>query len=232
MATILVAEDEKNLQLLIQAQLKPYYTVVTADNGEEALAIIESQHIDLLIADIMMPKMDGIELLKELRRDGFQFPVLLLTAKQTIMDKREGFKTGADDYLTKPVIYEELLLRIEALLRRAHISAEKKIVIGDVTVDSMTYTLSDKETSLSLPKKEFELLFKLLSYPGQIFTRNQLLDEIWGFDSESSEDTIKTHMNRLRNKCKSFEVFQLITVKGLGYQAVIMEEAVKDEKQA
>ena len=145
MATILVAEDEKNLQLLIQAQLKPYYTVLTADNGEEALAIIESQHIDLLIADIMMPKMDGIELLKELRRDGFQFPVLLLTAKQTIMDKREGFKTGADDYLTKPVIYEELLLRIEALLRRAHISAEQKIVIGDVTVDSATYTLSDKD---------------------------------------------------------------------------------------
>lgn len=232
MATILVAEDEKNLQLLIQAQLKPYYTVVTADNGEEALAIIESQHIDLLIADIMMPKMDGIELLKELRRDGFQFPVLLLTAKQTIMDKREGFKTGADDYLTKPVIYEELLLRIEALLRRALISAEQKIVIGDVTVDSATYTLSDKDTRLALPKKEFELLFKLLSYPGQIFTRNQLLDEIWGFDSESSEDTIKTHMNRLRNKCKSFEVFQLITVKGLGYKAVIIEEADKDENGA
>lgn len=230
MATILVAEDEKNLQLLIQAQLKPYYMVVTADNGEDALAIIESQHIDLLIADIMMPKMDGIELLKELRQNGFQFPVLLLTAKQTILDKREGFKTGADDYLTKPVIYEELLLRIEALLRRAHISAEQKIVIGDVTVDSATYTLSDKVTSLALPKKEFELLFKLLSYPGQIFTRNQLLDEIWGFDSESSEDTIKTHMNRLRNKCKSFEVFQLITVKGLGYKAVILEEVSKDGK--
>lgn len=230
MATILVAEDEKNLQLLIQAQLKPYYTVVTADNGEEALAIIESQYIDLLIADIMMPKMDGIELLKELRQDGFQFPVLLLTAKQTIMDKREGFKTGADDYLTKPVIYEELLLRIEALLRRAHISAEQKIVIGDVMVDSATYTLSDKDTSLPLPKKEFELLFKLLSYPGQIFTRNQLLDEIWGFDSESSEDTIKTHMNRLRNKCTSFEVFQLITVKGLGYKAMILEEVGKDDK--
>jgi len=232
MATILVAEDEKNLQLLIQAQLKPYYTVMTADNGEEALAIIESQHIDLLIADIMMPKMDGIELLKELRQGSFQFPVLLLTAKQTIMDKREGFKTGADDYLTKPVIYEELLLRIEALLRRAHISAEQKIILGDVTVDSATYTLSDKGTSLSLPKKEFELLFKLLSYPGQIFTRNQLLDEIWGFDSESSEDTIKTHMNRLRNKCKSFEVFQLITAKGLGYKAMIMAEVGKDEKQA
>jgi len=230
MATILVAEDEKNLQLLIQAQLKPYYTVVTADNGEEALAIIESQYIDLLIADIMMPKMDGIELLKELRQNGFQFPVLLLTAKQTIMDKREGFKTGADDYLTKPVIYEELLLRIEALLRRAHISAEQKIVIGDVMVDSATYTLSDKDTSLPLPKKEFELLFKLLSYPGQIFTRNQLLDEIWGFDSESSEDTIKTHMNRLRNKCTSFEVFQLITVKGLGYKAMILEEVGKDDK--
>lgn len=230
MATILVAEDEKNLQLLIRAQLKPYYTVVTADNGEEALAIIESQHIDLLIADIMMPKMDGIELLKDLRQNGFQFPVLLLTAKQTIMDKREGFKTGADDYLTKPVIYEELLLRIEALLRRAHISAEQKIVIGNMTVDSATYTLSDKDTSLSLPKKEFELLFKLLSYPGQIFTRNQLLDEIWGFDSESSEDTIKTHINRLRNKCKSFEVFQLITVKGLGYKSMILEEVGKDDK--
>ena len=167
MATILVAEDEKNLQLLIQAQLKPYYTVLTADNGEEALAIIESQHIDLLIADIMMPKMDGIELLKELRRDGFQFPVLLLTAKQTIMDKREGFKTGADDYLTKPVIYEELLLRIEALLRRAHISAEQKIVIGDVTVDSATYTLSDKVTSLALPKKEFECCSNCFRIPGR-----------------------------------------------------------------
>lgn len=224
MATILVVEDEKNIQLLIKAQLKPYYTVMTADNGEEALTIIESQHIDLLIADIMMPKMDGIELLKELRYVGFSFPVMLLTAKQTIRDKREGFKIGADDYLTKPVNYEELILRVDALLRRAHISTEQKIVIRDITVDSKTYTISNKDTSLSLPKKEFELLFKLLSYPDQIFTRNQLLDEIWGYDSESSEDTIKTHMNRLRNKCKSFEGFQLLTVKGLGYKAVVVKE--------
>lgn len=227
MAKILIAEDEKNIQLLLQAQLKPYYQTLTAKNGEEALELLENEHIDLLITDIMMPKMDGFELIEALREEGFSMPVLMLTAKTAIGDKRTGFKTGADDYLTKPVNYEELLLRVEALLRRANISAERQLVIGHTTIDETSYTVTDGTLSLELPKKEFELLYKFLSYPGQIFTRVQLLDEIWGYDSDSGEDTIKTHVSRLRKKCANFAEFSIVTVKGLGYKGEITPEKIK-----
>ena len=221
MAKILIAEDETNIQLLLQAQLKPYYQTLTAKNGAEALELLEREHIDLLITDIMMPEMDGFALVDAVRADGLTLPVLMLTAKTAISDKRTGFKTGADDYLTKPVNYEELLLRVEALLRRAHISTERQLTIGATTIDEATYTVTDSATTIELPKKEFELLYKLLSYPGQIFTRNQLLDEIWGYETESGEDTIKTHISRLRKKCANFEDFSIVTVKGLGYKGEI-----------
>lgn len=221
MATILIAEDDKSIQLLVAARLKSNYTVICANDGQEALEIIESQRIDLLIADIMMPRMDGFRLVKTIHEDGFTLPVLMLTAKQSFDDKRTGFFSGTDDYMTKPVNYEELHWRIEALLRRARIASENKIALGNVVLDSTTYTVKGREQVIELPKKEFELLYKLLSYPGQIFTKNQLLDDIWGYDSESAEDTVKTHISRLRNKFQDVEEFKIITIKGLGYKAEI-----------
>ena len=221
MATILIVEDNKNTQILTAARLKPYFNVLTADDGIEALDIIYDKHIDLIVADIMMPNMDGYELLKRLRSENYTMPVLLLTAKQSFEDKREGFNLGSDDYMTKPVNYDELLLRINALLRRAGIASERKITVGTVTVDSTAYTIKSDSLSLELPKKEFEILYKLLSYPGMIFTKTQLLNEVWGYDSESTEDTVKTHINRLRNKLVDFTDFEVVTVKGLGYKAEI-----------
>lgn len=219
MATILIAEDDKNIQLLIVARLKSRYKIICANDGQEALDIIESQKVDLLIADIMMPRIDGFHLVRTIRRNNLTIPVLMLTAKQSFDDKRMGFSSGTDDYMTKPVNYEELIWRIEALLRRAHIASENKMIIGNVTLDSTSYTITVGRKISDLPKKEFDLLFKLLSYPSQIFTKNQLLDDIWGYDSESGEDTVKTHISRLRNKLQDVDEFKIITIKGLGYKA-------------
>lgn len=221
MATILIVEDNKNTQLLTATQLKPYFDVICASDGLEALDVIYEKPVDLIVSDIMMPNMDGYELVKRLRSEDNNTPVLLLTAKQSIEDKREGFISGSDDYMTKPVDYDELLLRINAILRRANITAERKIVIGSLTIDATSYSVTSGDKTIILPKKEFELLYKFLSYPNMLFTKNQLLDEIWGFNSDSSEETIKTHINRLRNRFKDYEEFEIITVRGLGYKANI-----------
>ena len=225
-ATILLVEDDPSMRLLTSAKLKHQFTVLCAGDGVEALELLERRQADLIIADVMMPRMDGYTLVKTLRERGDQIPVLLLTAKQSFEDKREGFSSGVDDYMTKPVNYEELIWRLNALLRRSRIASERRIVIGPVVLDSGAYTVSREGESLELPKKEFELLYQLLSYPGQIFTRNQLLDGIWGYDSESGEDTVKTHISRLRNKLRHIPEFRIVTIKGLGYKA----EIVKEEK--
>jgi Response regulators consisting of a CheY-like receiver domain and a winged-helix DNA-binding domain len=219
MATILIAEDDENVRLLIGHRLKSHYSVIAAADGKEALDILASQHVDLLVADIMMPRMDGFELVQNLRRRGLELPVLMLTANQSFDAKRSGFRAGTDDYMTKPVNHEELLWRIQALLRRARVFAEERIEIGGTTLDSATYSISRGELRLELPKKEFELLFKLLSSPGRIYTKAQLMDEIWGYDSESAEDTVKTHVSRLRNRIKDFEGISIVAVKGIGYKA-------------
>ena len=221
MATILIAEDEINLQVLMTERLKHYYTILLASNGAEAMDILLSKHIDLLITDVMMPEMDGFQLLKSIREDGMRLPVLILTAKQSFSDKQTGFVFGTDDYMTKPVNYDELHWRIDALLRRANIASERIIRIGDVTLDEASYTISKNNITIDLPPKEFELIYKFLSYPGMIFTKNQLLDTIWGYDSDSSEDTVKTHVSRLRNKLSEFQEFQIVTIKGLGYKGII-----------
>ena len=221
MATILLVEDEASMRLLTTAKLKHQFTVIAAQDGLEALEVLERRAVDLIIADVMMPRMDGYTLVKTLREQGNQIPVLLLTAKQSFEDKREGFSSGIDDYMTKPVNYEELIWRLNALLRRSRIASERKIVVGPVVLDSSAYTVAREGEVLELPKKEFELLYKLLSYPGQIFTRNQLLDGIWGYDSESGEDTVKTHISRLRNKLRHIPEFHIVTIKGLGYKAEI-----------
>ena len=224
MATILVVEDDKSTRLLTTARLKPHYTVLSACDGEEALDIFYNQHVDLIVADIMMPNMEGYELVKTLREYKHKVPVIMLPANASFEDNRQGFSTGTDDYMTKPVNYEELLWRIEALLRRANINTSQKIEIGAVSVDASSYTVtrSDSGETVELPKKEFELLFKLLSYPNMIFTKEQLLEDIWGYDTDSDENTIKTHISRLRNKFDEWNEFKIITIRGLGYKIEII----------
>lgn len=219
MATVLVVEDSKNTRLLTAERLKTFYNIECACDGFEALDIIYRRHIDLIVADIMMPNMDGYELVKRLRSEHFDTPVMLLTAKQSFEDKKEGFISGIDDYMTKPVNYDELVLRINALLRRAKIASERKITAGELVVDASRGTVSYKGENIALTRKEFDLLFKFLSNPKIIFTKNQLLDDIWGLDSDCTEDTIKTHINRLRNKLSDCDEFEIVTIKGFGYKA-------------
>ena len=219
MATLLVVEDDRNMRLLTSARLKDSYTVKTACDGVEAIDIIHKGGIDLIIADIMMPRMDGYELLSTIREEGYTTPFLFLTAKETITDKQKGFTLGTDDYMTKPFSSDELLWRVNALLRRANISQEKKITIGNIVVDSEKYAVYSDNEYVELPKKEFDLLFKLLSYPDQIFSKEQLLTSIWGMSSESGEETIKTHISRIRNRLKNMPEINIQTIKGLGYKA-------------
>ena len=221
MVTILVVEDNEHTRLLTEARLKRYYNVVTAENGSEALDIFYERQIDLIVADIMMPVMDGYEMLKLLRDNKEEVPILFLTAKSTFDDKKIGYDLGIDDYVTKPIDYEELLLRIKALLRRANIADKMKINIGNFEMDENDYLVKYNNSIIEMTKKEFELLFKLLSYPNRVMTKIQLLEDIWGYESNSGEDTIKTHINKIRNKLKEVKEFEIVSVKGLGYKAVV-----------
>ena len=221
MATILIVEDDRNMRLLTAARLEDLYTVICACDGVEALEYIHKGGIDLIVADIMMPRMDGYELLKTIREEGYTTPYLLLTAKETLGDKERGFSLGTDDYMTKPFSSSELLWRIQALLRRANIALNKKIEIGNVVVDSEKYAVYSNTAYIELPRKEFELLFRLLSYPDRIFSKEQLLDSIWGVNAGSGEDTVKTHVSRIRNRLRDITEFNIITIKGLGYKADI-----------
>lgn len=222
MARILVAEDDKNANKLICAVLRRAgHDPLSAFDGQEALEVLDENHVDMLISDIMMPRIDGIELTRQLRKAGYDLPILMLTAKQMPQDKREGFLAGTDDYLTKPADMQELVLRVRALLRRANISDEQTLVIGRTALDSNAYTVSRGTETITLPPKEFQLLFKLLSYPNHTFTRMQLLDDIWGWDTESAENTVNVHINRLRNRFKEWDDFTIQTVRGLGYRATV-----------
>lgn len=225
MATILVVEDDRNTRILTQARLQPYFDVLTAEDGQQAIDIFYQKPVDLILADVMMPKMDGYEMVRALRNYKQDVPVIFLTAKDSFEDKREGFESGIDDYLTKPVQYEELLWHINALLRRAGIAASRKIQAGDAVLDQSSYTVSRSDgTSIQLPAKEFDLLFFLLSSPGQIFTKDQLLDKVWGLESNSDERTIKTHVNRLRTRFAGWNEFEIVTLRGLGYKGVIHKD--------
>lgn len=195
---ILVVDDDSNMRTLFEALLKrENYTVFTAENGEDALNVMEREYIDLVILDIMMPKMDGYEFTRVLRETDNNLPILMVSAKQLPEDKQKGFLVGTDDYITKPIDNTELLLRVKALLRRAKIAADRKIVIGDVVIDYESFTVTRGDQTQELPRKEFLLLYKLLSYPNKIFTRIQLMDEIWGADSESGWETVTVHVRRL-----------------------------------
>ena len=198
---ILVVDDDRHTRMLLQAILEnANYTVFAAENGKKALSLMEKEHIDLVVLDVMMPEMDGYEFTRILRENDNNLPILMVSAKQLPADKHKGFLVGTDDYITKPIDEEEMLLRIKALLRRARIANEQKIVIGDVTLDYNSMTVSRPGETQELPQKEFLLLYKLLSYPGQIFTRIQLMDEIWGVNSETGWETVTVHIGRLRKR--------------------------------
>lgn len=221
MFNILVVEDDKNTRKLLSAILSNNgYNVLTATDGEDALSVLEHSHVDLMVIDVMMPKMDGYELTATLRDAGSQIPMLMLSAKQHVADIKQGFLVGIDDYLTKPFDFEELLLRIKALLRRSKIVNEHRLTVGNTVLDYKSYTVITPEFTETLPQKEFLLLFKLLSYPNVVFTRLQLMDEIWGMDAESDEHTVNVHINRLRTRFAGNKDFQIVTLRGLGYKAV------------
>lgn len=221
MFQILVVDDDKNTRLLFKAILESEnYTVFTAYNGIEAMDIMDRNHIDLVVLDIMMPGMDGYEFTKNLRETDNNLPVLMVSAKHLPQDKKKGFLAGTDDYMSKPVDEEEMVLRIKALLRRAKIANERKIEMGDVILDYDALTVSRKEEVIELPQKEFMLLYKLLSFPGKIFTRIQLMDEIWGANSDTGWETVTVHIGRLRKKFEGWEEFEIQSVRGLGYKAV------------
>ena len=218
---ILVTDDDKNTRRLLKAVLEAGgYTVSLAENGEAALEIMDREVIDLVVLDIMMPKMDGYEFTKALRSVNNNLPILMISAKQLPEDKKQGFLAGTDDYMTKPLDEEEMLLRIKALLRRAKIATEHKITIGDVTLDYDSFTGSKNGDTQELPQKEFLLLYKLLSYPGKIFTRIQLMDEIWGTESDTGWETVTVHIARLRKRFSGWKEFEIQSVRGLGYRAV------------
>lgn len=221
MFRILVVEDDQNTRRLMEAVLRGSgYLPLTAGNGEEALEILDREHVDLLLVDVMMPVMDGYELTRQLRAAGMVLPILMVTAKQLPEDMKKGFLLGTDDYMVKPVDEEEMLLRIKALLWRSKVASEHRLRIGEVTLDYDALTVSRGEEQYVLPQKEFYLLYMLLSYPGKVFTRLQIMDEIWGMESETTDVTVNVHINRLRNRFSGWAEFELVTVRGLGYKAV------------
>lgn len=225
MFQVLVVEDSKNAARLMKAVLeRAGYEVHETANGAEALEMMDRQHIDLIVLDVMMPVMDGYEFTECLRSSGNNTPILMVTAKELPEEKCRGFLVGTDDYMVKPVNEEEMLLRIKALLRRSQIANERKLHIGCVTLDYDSFTVSRKKESQTIPQKEFQLLYKLLSYPDRIFTRLQLMDEIWGMDSDSADTTVNVHITRLRRRFEDWNEFEITAIRGIGYKAVIHHE--------
>lgn len=225
MFNILVVEDDKNLRKLIITYLKKNsYNSFEATNGEEALDIIDKNYIDLIVSDVMMKEMDGFELTKNLRQARYKVPILLVTAKSTIEDKKMGFLLGADDYMVKPVDMEEMMLRIKVLLRRANEVNEKKIEIGDLVLNYNQLSVEKNKKYYKLTQKEFYLLYKLLSTPNTIFTRQELIEDVWGLENDSDYRTVDVHIKRIRKKMSDITEFEIVSIRGIGYKAVIKEE--------
>ena len=218
---ILVADDDKNTRLYFKALLnREGYTVTTANDGEEALRVMDREHIDLIVLDVMMPNMDGYEFTKTLRETNNNLPILMVSAKQLSEDRKKGFISGIDDFMSKPFDNEELLLHVKALLRRAKIESERKITVGSMTLDYDSFTVTRGDEHIELPQKEFLLLYKLLSYPDKIFTRLQLMDEIWGMECDTVPETVTVHIGRLRKRFEGWKEFEIQSIRGLGYKAV------------
>ena len=221
MLQILVVDDDKNTRLLLKAvRQAECYRVILAENGERALELLDREHIDMAIVDIMMPQMDGYEFTRTLRESDEHLPILMISARQLPADKQKGFLVGTDDYMTKPLDETEMLLRIKALFRRARIANERRIVVGDAVLDYDSFSVTKGNVCQELPQKEFLLLYKLLSYPGKIFTRIQLMDEIWGAECNTGWETVTVHIGRLRKRFEGWEEFEIVSIRGLGYKAV------------
>ena len=221
MLKILIVEDDRELrQLFSHVLIKNGYTAEGVSNGREALDAMEKDYYDLIISDIMMPVMDGYELVRSLRESGNTTPVLMITAKDAFDDMKLGFLSGTDDYMVKPVNVNEMVLRVGALLRRARMISERRQVIGDTVLECDSLTVTTKTESMILPQKEFMLLYKMVSFPGRIFTRQQLMDEIWGYDSESDPHTVDVHIGRLRDRFRNNPDFRIVTMRGVGYKVV------------
>ena len=222
MFSVLVVEDDEILNKMICVKLKQEaYVTFVAFDGQQALDVLDREHIDLIISDIMMPNMDGYKLTRELRNAGYTIPILMVTAKNQMDDMEKGFIAGTDDYMIKPINMKEMVLRVKALLRRAKIANEKKLIIGGTILDYDDLTIKTKEEEFDMPPKEFYILFKLLSNPNKIFTRLDLMDEIWGMDSEVDVRTVDSHIKKLRRKFEISTDFEIITIRGLGYKAKI-----------
>ena len=221
MIRMLIVEDDASIRLLTKARLKDIYEIYEAADGEGALDVLDRVKIDFMLVDIMMTGMDGYEFVRELRESGDMTPVIMLTALSDFEHKKKGFSLGIDDYLTKPINYDELKWHIEAILRRARISSEKEIRIGDFCLSETTMSATWQNKKAELTEKEFGLLHKLLSYPGVIFTKQQLMDEVWGYDTEADYNSIKTYINRIRNKLEGCTAFEIISSRGLGYKAEV-----------
>ncbi|MBQ8725525.1 MAG: response regulator transcription factor [Clostridia bacterium] len=221
MFNILVVDDDKNIRYVMKEILQTAkYNVFTAINGEDAFDVLVKEHIDLAIVDIMMPCMDGYEFTKELRSFNSEMPILMVSAKQLPEDRKKGFVVGIDDFMTKPIDTEELLLHVKALLRRLKIVSERKLTVGKVVLDYDSFTVERQGEVHELPQKEFMLLYKLLSFPNKIFTRIQLMDEIWGVDCETGSETVTVHVGRLRKRFEHWDDFEIEAIRGLGYKAV------------
>ncbi len=221
MFKIMVVEDDRELNQLFQRVLRQNgYQVTAASNGKEALALLAEDYIDLIISDIMMPELDGYEMVRTLREGRNNIPVLMITAKEAFDDMRQGFLSGTDDYMVKPVNVNEMVLRVGALLRRTQIANDRQLEVGETTLTFDSLTVMTPEGNMALPQKEFMLLYKLLSFPGRIFTRQQLMDDIWGYSSSADTHTVDVHIGRLRERFRNSQDFQIVTLRGVGYKAV------------
>ena len=221
MFKILIAEDDRELRQLFQHVLtKNGYTVVGVSNGEEALWAMDTSYYDMIISDIMMPKMDGYELVRALREVGMTIPVMMITAKDAFDDMRLGFLSGSDDYMVKPVNVNEMVLRVSALLRRAQMANERRQVIGGTVLECDSLSVHTGGENMVLPQKEFMLLYKMVSFPGRIFTRQQLMDDIWGYETETDTHTVDVHIGRLRERFRDNPDFKIVTMRGVGYKVV------------
>lgn len=222
MFNVLVCEDDKNILQLMKIRLERHgYTVFTAKNGQDALAVLGGQKVDLMIVDVGMPVMNGFELIKRVRDSGLEIPSIIVSAHGNLSDKTQGFLLGIDDYMVKPIEFDELVLRIKALLRRAKIVKDNKITVADVVLDFQTLSISDgKDRTVTLTAREFSILFKLLSFPERSFTKGQIFDEFWGYDSNSDVDTVKVFINKIRAKIKIFPEIDVATIRGIGYRGV------------
>ena len=221
MFKILVAEDDEQLrQLFCRVLSRNGFTAIPAKDGQDALEKMEQEYVDLVVSDIMMPRVDGYALVRALRESDDRIPILMITAKDSFQDMQHGFLSGADDYMVKPINVNELVLRVRALLRRARMVAQRELQIGGSTLSYDTLSVRQGSREVFLPQKEFQLLYKLISSPGQIFTRQQLMDDIWGYDTQTDPRTVDVHINRLRDRFRDSGDFEIMTVRGIGYKAV------------